>query len=308
MNAGPAGSAVSRSRARLGLGSAAAEREVYKAAPGNGAASRRGRPGPSRRPAGARHCLAAGAREGAAGSGAWRGSARGGPDRCPGRPASPAISTDAGDTGPPPSRPSGTRRSAAAARPLLEDAVASPRARPLAPGPDSWEAERANPSVHDPSPRSGPLAPALNSLEAVFCPVHAPPSQVLPTPLGPRLLGSIALHPVHAHLLDACCPHPSPPPCARPAHRTCLRHSPRFSQKVAGVGVLPHCVSVGESLRLSELPPWSLLVLLKTEVSRWQGEMEPRVEYQGRGCLRKTCAQPCPGAAGFSGGGDWGGS
>lgn len=262
MKAGPAGSAASRSRARLGLGSAAAEREVYKAAPGNKAASRRGRPGPSRRPVGARHCLAAGAREGAAGSGARRGSARGDTERCPGRPASPAIATDAGDAGPPPSRPSATLRTAAAARPLLEDAVASPRAGPLsrAPPTSGKQSVPAGSRSQAPNPARCPRSPTSREQLLPWC-MSTPPTQVLPTSLGPRFLRSTALHRVHAPppgcLLP---PDPNPPPYAWPALRNCLRHSPRFSAKVAGVGVLPHCVYVGESLRLSALPPWRLLI------------------------------------------------
>lgn len=237
MNAGPAGSAASRSRARLGLGAAAAEREVYKAAPGNGCVT----PGPlppPRRPAapvGARHCPAAGAREGAAGSGARRGSSRGTLSGCPGRPASPAIATDAGDSSPPPSRPSGTRRSAAAARPLLEDAVARPGSRLRCPGPQLL-GNRSFLPLHDPNPRillavPSPQLPG-NSLPPGAC----PPTQVLPTPLGPQLLRSRTLPAVHTH------PDPSPPPYVWPAHRTCRRRSLRLSVKVAGVGVLPHCV------------------------------------------------------------------
>lgn len=258
MNAGPAGSAASRSRARLGLGSAAAEREVYKAAPGNKAASRRGRPGPSRRPVGARHCLAAGAREGASGSGARRGSARGDTERCPGRPASPAIATDAGDAGPPPSRPSATLRTAAAARPLLEDAVASPRAGPLSRAPRLL-GSRAFQPVHDPKPRilpavPGPQLPGSSCFPGA-CPPH-PPRCCCPPLSAPDSWEAQPFTgctpPPPGCLLP---PDPNPPPYAWPALRNCLRHSPRFSAKVAGVGVLPHCVYMGESLRLSALPP-----------------------------------------------------
>lgn len=223
MNAGPAGSAASRSRARLGLGSAAAEREVYKAAPGNKAASRRGRPGPSRRPAGTRHCLAAGARKGAAGSGARRGSARGDTERCPGRPASPAIATDAGDTGPPPSRPSATLRSAAAVRPLLEDAVASPRAGPLSRDPRLL-GSRAFQPVHDPKPRILPAVPGPqlpgSSLPSGTCPPHPP--RCCPPLSAHRFLGSTALHRVHA---------PPPPMPAAPRAKSsfpCLARPPQL--------------------------------------------------------------------------------
>lgn len=239
MNAGPAGSAASRSRARLGLGAAAAEREVYKAALGNRAASRRGRPGPSRRPAGARHCLAAGAREGAAGSGARRGSARGVLSGGPGAPPAPRSPRTRESPARPLPAPSGTRRSAAAARPLLEDAVASPRSRPLSRDPDSWEAERSTRcTTPTPNPRPCPLSLAPNSLETVFRPVHVPhPPRCCP-PLGPPTPGKCSPPPPGARPPPGCLlpPDPNPPPYAWPALRTCLRHSPRFSAKVAGGG------------------------------------------------------------------------
>lgn len=232
MNAGPAGSAASRSRARLGLGSAAAEREVYKAAPGNKAASRRGRPGPSRRPVGARHCLAAGAREGAAGSGARRGSARGDTERCPGRPASPAIATDAGDAGPPPSRPSATLRTAAAARPLLEDAVASPRAGPLSRAPRLL-GSRAFQPVHDPKPRilpalPGPQLPGSSCFPGA-CPPHPP--RCCPPLSAPDSWEAQPFTGCTPPLPDACCPQilillPMPGPPSATAYAT-PRASPR---------------------------------------------------------------------------------
>lgn len=262
MNAGPAGSAASRSRARLGLGAAAAEREVYKAALGNRAASRRGRPGPSRRPAGARHCLAAGAREGAAGSGARRGSARRVLSGVPGAPPAPRSPRTRESPARPLPAPSGTRRSAAAARPLLEDAVASPRSRPLSRDPDSWEAERST-RCTTPTPWKQSSARCM------------PPHPGAAHLSGPQLLGSVALHPAHAHPQDACCPqiptlHPMHGPPSAPAYAT-----PRASlRRWQGAGVLPHCVSVGESLRLSELPPRRLLVLLKAAVSQCQREMD----------------------------------
>lgn len=163
--------------------------------------------------------------------------------------------------------------------------MASPGSRPL------LGSRTCRPAAR-PQPRILPAVARPQLPGSSLLPGACPPTQVLPTLLGTQLLGSIALHPVHAHLLDACCPYPNPAPYAWPAHRTCLRHSPRFSAKVAGVGVLPHCVSVGESLRLSELPPWKLLLLLKAVVSRWQGEMEPRMKYPGRDAFLRPARSP----------------
>lgn len=282
MNAGPAGSAASRSRARLGLGSAAAEREVYKAAPGNGL-RHAGAP-PAAPPPG--RCASLPGRGSARGRGGEWGAAgvrARDTERCPGRPASPAIATDAGDASPPPSRPSGTRRSAAAARPLLEDAVARP-APVRCPGPPTSGKQisppGARPQPSDPArcPRSPTpwKQPSTRCMSAHPGAAHASET---PTP------GSRTLHPVHAHPGDAYCPriptlNPLYGPPTAPAYST-PHASPRRWQ---GWGFC-HTVSVGESLCSSEFPPWTVLVL-SVVVSGYQRQMDPKKDPHSppRGC------------------------
>lgn len=208
MNAGPAGSAASRSRARLGLGAAAAEREVYKAAPSNGL-RHAGAP-PAAPPPG--RCASLPGRGSARGRGGEWGAAgvlAREAARWPGRPASPAMATDAGDASPPPSRPSGTRRSAAAARPLLEDAVACPGSGPLSRTPNSWE-QIVPPAARpqSPDPARCPRPPTPWKQPSTGCMSSQP--DVAHASGTPQLLGSRTLHPVHAHPGDARCPGSQP--------------------------------------------------------------------------------------------------
>jgi hypothetical protein len=179
------------------------------------------------------------------------------------------MATDAGDASPPPSRPSGTRRSAAAARPLLEDAVARPGSGPLSRTPNSWETDRSS-SYTTPTLGSCPLSPGPNSLEAAFHGVHVLPPRCCPHLWDPppnsweAELSRCTPTPGMLAVLD-----PSPPPYVWPAYRTCLRHSLRLSMKVAGLGVLPHCVWVSHFA--SEFPPWTVLVLLVVVSSETNG-------------------------------------
>lgn len=232
-------------------------------------------------------------------------------ERWPGRPASPAIATDAGVAGPPPSRPLGNSEERGGRPPSAGGRGGQSPLPSAVPGPRLLGSRAFHP-VHDPNPQP-PTLPAVpgpqlpgNSLPPGACPPTHPGAAHLS---GPQLLGSVALlHPAHAHPQDACCPqiptlHPMHGPPSAPAYAT-----PRASlRRWQGAGVLPHCVSVGESLRLSELPPWRLLVLLKAAVSQRQREMDPPVAYQGHGCLPKTRAhspaRPCTEAAGCSGAG-----